>query len=126
MQSRKEGITQIYNRFHSPDEGSSDFARLRELRIEMDQATATAYGWMDLDLGHGFHETKQGIRFTISEPARREVLDRLLALNHERYEEEVRQGLHADGRGKAAKSRGKLAKLVAPAGATLLKAEDGR
>ena len=37
---------------------------------------------------------KQGIRFTISETARREVLDRLLKLNHQRYAEEVTQGLH--------------------------------
>ena len=68
----------------------------------MDNAVAAAYGWTDLDLGHGFHETKQGIRFTISEPARREVLGRLLKLNHERYEEEVRQGLH-DTKSKAKK-----------------------
>ncbi len=60
----------------------------------MDQAVAAAYGWHDLDLGHGFHETAQGLRFTISEAARREVLARLLALNHERYEEEVKAGLH--------------------------------
>ena len=60
----------------------------------MDEAVAAAYGWDDLDLGHGFHETKQGLRFTISEPARREVLQRLLKLNHERYAEEVKQGLH--------------------------------
>ena len=53
-----------------------------------------AYGWTDLELDHGFHETRQGIRFTISEPARREVLQRLLKLNHERYAEEVKQGLH--------------------------------
>jgi hypothetical protein len=51
----------------------------------MDHAVAAAYGWTDLDLGHGFHHTKQGIRYTISEAARRTVLDRLLALNHERY-----------------------------------------
>jgi hypothetical protein len=55
---------------------------------------AAAYGWTDLNLDHGFHETRQGIRFTISEPARREVLQRLLKLNHERCAEEVKQGLH--------------------------------
>ena len=49
---------------------------------------------MVVDLGHGFHETAQGLRYTISEPARREVLARLLVLNHERYEEEVKAGLH--------------------------------
>jgi len=36
----------------------------------------------------------QGVRFTIDQDVRWEVLDRLLELNHERYEEEVRQGLH--------------------------------
>jgi len=49
---------------------------------------AGAYGWNELDLGHSFHETKQGIRYTISDAARQEVLDRLLALNHERYAQE--------------------------------------
>jgi hypothetical protein len=65
----------------------------------MDHAVTAAYGWTDLDLGHGFHETKQGVRFTISEPARREVLQRLLKLNHERYAEEVAAGLHEKKRG---------------------------
>jgi hypothetical protein len=60
----------------------------------MDQAVAAAYGWDDLALGHGFHETAQGLRFTIDESARREVLGRLLALNHQRYAEEVAMGLH--------------------------------
>ena len=40
------------------------------------------------------HEAQQGIRYTISESARREVLERLLELNHQRYEEEVKAGLH--------------------------------
>jgi hypothetical protein len=66
---------------------------------------AAAYGWDDLDLEHGFHETKQGLRYTISEAARRTVLDRLLALNHQRYAEEVAVGLHDKGSSrKAAKA----------------------
>jgi hypothetical protein len=85
MTTRREGLTTTYNRFHSPHEVSHDIATLRALHVEMDHAVAAAYGWTDLDLGHGFHETKQGIRYTISEPARRTVLDRLLALNHEHY-----------------------------------------
>ncbi len=80
----------------------------------MNCAVAAAYGWSDLDLGHGFHETKQGVRFTISEPARREVLQRLLKLNHERYAEEVRQGMH-DKKGKAKKpAAGRKRKESAP------------
>lgn len=89
MQARQEGLTKTYNRFHDPEETAADIVELRRLHVEMDQAVAAAYGWQDLDLGHGFHETKQGIRFTISEAARREVLDRLLALNHQRHAEEV-------------------------------------
>jgi hypothetical protein len=60
----------------------------------MDRKVSTSYGWDDLNLGHNFYETKQGTRFAISEKARREVLQRLLKLNHERYAEEVKQGLH--------------------------------
>ncbi len=62
------------------------------------------YGWEDLDLRHGFHVTKQGLRYTISEAARREVLGRLLKLNHERYAEEETMGLHGKG---AKKGKGK-------------------
>ena len=92
MLARQEGLTKTYNRFHNPDEAAEDIQKLRQLHVEMDNAVAAAYGWTDLDLGHGFHETKQGLRFTISEPARREVLARLLKLNHERYAEEVARG----------------------------------
>jgi hypothetical protein len=94
MLARHEGLTKTYNRFHDPEETAEDTQKLRELHVEMDNAVAAAYGWTDLDLGHGFHETKQGIRYTISEAARREVLARLLKLNHDRYAEEVAKGLH--------------------------------
>ena len=70
---------------------------MRALHKEIDEAVARTYGWDDLDLGHGFHVTKQGLRYTISEEARREVLGRLLQLNHERYAEEVAMGLHEKG-----------------------------
>ena len=109
MLSRQEGLTKTYNRFHNPEETAADIQQLRSLHIEMDNAVAVAYGWQDIDLGHDFHETKQGLRYTISETARREVLDRLLLLNHERYAEEVKQGLHEKGK-KKGKSGGKNAK----------------
>ncbi|HEX6288038.1 MAG TPA: type IIL restriction-modification enzyme MmeI [Herpetosiphonaceae bacterium] len=109
MLSRQEGLTKTYNRFHNPTESAEDIAELRRLHLEMDQAVAGAYGWADLDLGHGFHETKQGVRFTMSEAARREVLDRLLLLNHQRYAEEVKAGLHDKG---AKKGKGKQGKKV--------------
>ncbi len=106
MKKRSEGLTDIYNRFHDLQETATDIVRLRVLHKEMDEAVAKAYGWDDVDLGHGFHETKQGLRYTISEAARREVLGRLLKLNHERYAEEETMGLHEKG---AKKGKGKQA-----------------
>ena len=111
MLLRGEGLTKTYNRFHDQREQSEDLTRLRTLHVQMDHAVAAAYGWTDLDLGHGFHPTKQGERFTVSESARRSVLDRLLALNHQRYEEEVRAGLH-EKKGKAGKGRRKAEGMV--------------
>jgi hypothetical protein len=105
MVDRKQGLTKTYNRFHDPDETSADIQKLRELHVGMDNAIAAAYGWTDLDLGHDFHETKQGVRYTINEPARREVLARLLKLNHERYAEEVKQGLHNKKKAKGSQKR---------------------
>jgi len=106
--------TITYNRFHDPNETADDIQKLRELHIEMDREVANAYGWQDLDLEHGFHKTKQGDRFTISETARREVLDRLLELNHQRYAEEVAQGLHEKKKvkGKGKKATGKKSKAI--------------
>lgn len=109
MQTRQEGLTKTYNRFHDPKETAADIQKLRELHVEMDEAVAAAYGWADLKLQHRFHDTKQGVRYTLSEAARREVLDRLLRLNHERYAEEVRQGLHDKKGGK-----GKVQRDAAP------------
>ena len=105
MLTRQEGLTKTYNRFHDHREQSPDIIKLRELHKEMDEAVAHAYGWDDLKLEHGFHETKQGLRYTISEVARCEVLDRLLRLNHERHEEEVKAGLFEKGAKKSKKKR---------------------
>jgi hypothetical protein len=92
--NRNIGLTKIHNAIHDVTDDDADVSALRRFLIEMDNAVVTAYGWSDLNLGHGFHESKQGVRFTISKPARREVLSRLLKLNHERYAEEVKKGLH--------------------------------
>jgi len=114
MQTRHEGLTQTYNRFHNPDDTAGDIAALRIIHVELDQAVATAYGWTDLDLGHGFHQTKQGQRFTLSESARRQVLDRLLKLNFERYEEEVAAGLHETQAAKATRAARKRGSSSVP------------
>ena len=116
FQASGMGLTEGYNRFHDRGEQSADIARLRALHVEMDQAVAAAYGWSDLDLGHGFHATKQGERYTLSESARRTVLDRLLALNHQRHAEELAAGLHEKGSKKGTKPRSHNSAAAPPMG----------
>ena len=106
MRTDRIGLTKLYNRFHTDTERDPRIQGLRALQCEMDASVARAYGWDDLDLGHGFHEVpylpeNDRVRFTISETARVEVLRRLSELNRQRYEEEVAQGLHG---GNAARS----------------------
>ncbi len=67
--------------------------KLRDLHIQMDNHVRDAYGWQDLDLAHDFYEVdylpeNDRIRYTISPAARKEVLKRLLQLNHKLYAEE--------------------------------------
>lgn len=115
MQSAGLGLTKLYNLFHSQELKANTVAkqsnlndlddttaatsidgilRLRQLHVELDQAVLAAYGWTDLDLGHGFHEVdtlpeNDRIRFTISPTARKELLNRLLVENHTRAEAEA-------------------------------------
>ncbi len=109
MLQRQQGLTTLYNQVHSSKVGDPEIARLREIHVEIDKAVAEAYGWAHINLGHGFHETAQGARFTISGSARREVLNRLLALNHQRYAEEEAGGVTAaKGRRAAGKEGGAI------------------
>ncbi len=84
-----QGLTATYNRIHNPHEDDPEIVQLRELHVALDLAVRGVYRWEDLNLDHGFHETAQGLRYTIGPAARTEVLDRLLELNHERHAAEV-------------------------------------
>ena len=71
----------------------------------MDETVLKAYGWEDIDLAHDFYEVdylpeNDRVRYTISPYARKEVIKRLLKLNHEIHEQEVKAGLHAKGKTK--------------------------
>jgi hypothetical protein len=101
LDKREIGLTKLYNDFHKETKLDADLQTLRKMHSEMDAAVAAAYGWVDINLNHGFHEVpylpeNDRVRFTISEVARVEVLRRLSELNRQRYEEEVVRGLHPD------------------------------
>jgi methylase of polypeptide subunit release factors len=101
------GLTDIYNLFHARDlsvvrvakvskkpeveaeRGCQGIIELRRLHVELDLAIRDAYGWQDLDLAHDFVEVEtlaenDRVRYTISPAARKELLERLLQLNHQR------------------------------------------
>jgi len=107
-----EGLTKTYNRFHDPEERSPDLLRLRKLHAAMDRAVLDAYGWTDLPTDCQFlldyeeddeadtettgkkgKKKKKPWRYRWPDDIRDEVLARLLALNAERHQEEVRLGI---------------------------------
>ena len=117
------GLTKVYNLFHACDltpemvakvskkdvevatAGYEGLLELRSLHVELDTAVRDAYGWQDLDLGHGFHEVEtlpenDRVRYTISPEARREVLKRLLEENHARAAAEAKNPAPKPKRGR--------------------------
>lgn len=92
MKDRGVGITGLLNLIHDPGASDEDIRRLRETIVKVDHKVANAYGWGDLVLDHGFHETGQGVRFTFSPQTRTEMLERMLELNRDRYEEQLTEG----------------------------------
>ncbi len=90
----------------SCDESIQGILKLRQLHVQMDEAVLAAYGWRDIALKHDFYEVdylpeNDRVRFTIHSDARKEVLKRLLELNHKIHEEEVKAGLWEKKGGKA-------------------------
>ncbi len=108
MLDEKIGFTDLYNAFHNDEVQREAFIDPRRLQAAIEDVVLAAYGWDEVNLDHGFHETRIGVRYTISEPARREVLARLLKLNHERYAEEVKQGLHEKKKGAKKRNRNRM------------------
>ena len=82
------GLTEVYNLMNDPSCAADTIVTLRDLHVSLDVAVAEAYEWGDLELDHGFHETRLGVRFTVGPQAQAEILDRLLELNHARYARE--------------------------------------
>jgi len=82
----------------SLEEALTGIIKLRELHVKMDNTVLEAYGWKDVALNHDFYEVdylpeNDRIRYTISPEARKEILKRLLELNHAIHEQEEKDGL---------------------------------
>lgn len=129
------GLTKTYNLFHDPEcnsnkiekakeitefkranmqipieEAIKKIEKLRQLHKQMDESVLKAYNWTDINLAHDYYEVdylpeNDRVRYTISPEARKEVLKRLLELNHKIHEEEVKAGLwDKKGKGKSKKT----------------------
>jgi hypothetical protein len=88
------GPTEFYNRFHNPEERNPLIVDVRLLQKQLDEAVLIAYTWTDIQLEHGFNEVpylpeNDKIRFTISETARVNVIQRLNELNKLRHDAET-------------------------------------
>jgi hypothetical protein len=97
MLSRSWGLTTTYNHVHDPAERDPEVVALRDIHAAVDRAVFDAYGWNNLDMEIGHHPTKIGTRWTVSPRVRFEILDRLLAENHRRYD--LEDGLKTEASG---------------------------
>ncbi len=98
------GTTELYARFHAPDDRSTEIIGLRELHSMLDRAVLDAYGWQDIPTTCDFlldgedpedeadegatRRKKKPWRYRWPDEVRDEVLARLLELNRRRAEEE--------------------------------------
>jgi hypothetical protein len=107
MLARQSGLTATYNLVNNKDCNDADIVELRGIHQAIDEAVCRAYGWDDLipQLDHGIHPVGRDTRFTVGPAVQREIVDRLLELNHERYAAEVAAGLH-DKKGKTSRGKG--------------------
>jgi hypothetical protein len=126
MLRNDEGLTKTYNRFHDPEERSSEIQQLRALRAVMDRAVLDAYGWPDIPTACEFlldyeededsedapeasgkkkRAKKKPYRYRWPDEIRDEVLARLLALNAERAEQERLTGIGKETAQKADKQK---------------------
>ena len=125
------GLTKMYNLFHLQyltsvdiekqckqprqvcEKAHEDILKLRELHVQMDQAVLETYGWQDIQLRHNFYEVdylpeNDRVRYTIHPEARKEILKRLLELNHKIHEEELKAGLWDKKKYKIEKKKNKV------------------
>ena len=84
MQDRQIGVTGISNLLHDESNMDVDVVQLRQLFTSLDESVRNAFGWDDIRLSHGFHDTRYGRHFTIAASARVAILTRLVDLNRER------------------------------------------
>jgi hypothetical protein len=85
------GLTDVMNAIHWPDNADATIAELRRLLSVIDAEVAAAYGWNDVEVAYDFREfgggsTNDKWRWALSANATSTLLEKLVALNRERFE----------------------------------------
>lgn len=99
------GLTKLYNQFHDPDNHKDYIVQLRKLHRQMDNEVKKSYGWSNKEITYNFlldyklsedesSKKKKPFRYTFEEEVKNYFFELLLKENREKYEEEVRLGLH--------------------------------
>lgn len=104
--ARNIGLTDLYNLYHAENCADPEILELRRWHVRINRAVADSYNWGNLPLDYGHQQKRWGPRWTLDDTTSREIIDRLLELNKERYEAEVEAGLHDDGKSGRAKAAG--------------------
>ncbi len=91
------GLTEVMNAIHSPENADATIGELRRLLSVIDAEVTAAYGWNDADVAYDFRAFNGGSandkwRWALSANATSTLLDRLVALNRERFEAAATNG----------------------------------
>jgi|GEM_PF-5394275 len=98
MKELDNGLTAIYQSFHSPKCNIPEIEKMREMHIQLDLAVCEMYSIPINKITHNFNSTKQGIRFTISDANRSLIMTTLLNLNQLQNELELTNGSQLQGK----------------------------
>lgn len=104
MLKNSYGIGSLMNRFHDRANFDLEILGLRDALKDLDAQVLRSYNWNDLSVEYEFREVGKGQRLGFKAELAKEVLSRLLELNHRQYEEEVARGLHVNATRRASKS----------------------
>jgi len=84
IKKRIIGLTSLYNLINDQTCKEQDIKEMREAIKKLDNVALQSYGWEDLILKHNFYQNERGqIRFTIERESLREIIKRLILLNHQ-------------------------------------------
>ena len=85
---QQSGVTPAMNAFNDEANISPDVLGARKLMQTINMAVARAYGWDDLDLSASFEDRGLGKRLYLKKDIEREILRRLVELNHRIWNEQ--------------------------------------